>query len=195
MFAPVKFDACIAGETMDQSTVAIIVASIAAGVTVLGWNVSHFLASRREDRTRRIETTINRLERQIEEFYGPIFNRIEQIFGVWRVRKGILRGLEENKRESIDILIWKEYFLPLHTELRELFKAKLYLVDGASVPESFREYLSHSTGQLVQQTIDDRHVNTANMVENPWPGEFANDVRSAIKSILERRSRLLHDLE
>jgi len=51
---------------MDQPTATIIGATIAAIVAIGGWNVSHILGIRRENRTRRLEAILAHTQRQIE---------------------------------------------------------------------------------------------------------------------------------
>ena len=181
---------------MDKSMITIIVACITGGVTVLGWNVSHYFARRRDDRTRRIESTISQLDRQLEEFYGPLHSLIEQIFNVWRVRKSLLHGVSENKRGELDRFIWKEYFQPLHTEIKDLLKTKLYLCEGTTIPQSFRDYLEHSTQELFQHRVaTELNIHTQNVKAKHWPSQFDEDVKSAITKIMKRRDFLLRDLE
>ena len=181
---------------MEESTVAIIVACVTGGVTIVGWNVSHFLARRRDDRTRRIEASIKQLDRQLEEFYGPLHSLIAQIFNVWSVRESLKTGIPEDRRGEAESFIWKEYFLPLHTEIRELLKTKLYLAEGATIRQSFRDYLEHSTQELFQQRLaNELHVNTDQVKGKGWPSQFDRDVKKAIDSIMTRREKLIQDLQ
>jgi hypothetical protein len=63
---------------MDESRVALIIGLITAVVTIVGW----YSTRRREDRTRRIELSMRHYERQMEEFYGPIYNLIQVIWSI-----------------------------------------------------------------------------------------------------------------
>ena len=76
---------------MDQGTVALIVGLITAVVTIIGWLVTRKLeierratADARTDRTRRIELRLRYYERQIQEFYGPIYSLIQLIWSIGR---------------------------------------------------------------------------------------------------------------
>lgn len=181
---------------MAETTVAIVTAGIAAIVTIDGWNVSHYLAKRRDDRTRRIESSVNRLERQIEEFYGPLLSLIEQIFNVWRVRKIIFDNVDNESKGKIDEFVWKEYFLPLHVEIRDLIKVKFYLVDNQEVASSIKEYLEHSTQELFQTRISNElHISTAHIEGKRWPRKFHSSVKNAVDNIRQKREDLIKDLE
>src|SRR5438876_5461785 len=108
----------------------LTVAAITAAVTILGWNVSHFLSRRRDDRTRRIESSIRQLDRQFEEFYGPLHSLIDEISNVWRVRQRVFEELSADQENEVRIFVWQEYFLLLHEEIRELLKTRSYLAVG-----------------------------------------------------------------
>ena len=181
---------------MASSTVTIITTGIAAVVTIIGWNISHYLAKKREDRTRRIELSVNRLERQIEEIYGPLLSLIEQIFNVWRVENKLLDGVDDNKKGQIDHFVWKEYFLPLHIEIRNLIKIKFYLVDNEDVALSIKEYLEHSTQELFQSRISaELNISTSHIKGKRWPRCFHSNVKKAIVEIRKKREHLIKDLE
>ena len=181
---------------MDKTTVPIIVASITAAVTIVGWNISYLFAKRREDRTRRIESSIKQLDRQFEEFYGPLHSLIEQIFNVWRVRRTLTECIPQDKRDAVEIFVWKEYFLPLHSDIRELLKTKLYLAESGKIPESFRDYLEHSMQELFQKRLaNELDVVIKDAKWKRWPQAFEKDVENAIDSIMKKRESLLRDLE
>lgn len=54
----------------------VTVALIGAVVVAAGWLVLHQLDRSREDRRRRLERRLEYATRQIEEFYGPLFNLV-----------------------------------------------------------------------------------------------------------------------
>ena len=56
------------------------IALLAVLVTVTGWFVTQYLNRQKEDRTRRLESLLKHYQKQIEEFYGPLFNLVHQIF-------------------------------------------------------------------------------------------------------------------
>jgi hypothetical protein len=49
-------------------------------VTAIGWIVTSYLNRRGADRTRKLEKRLNHYQKQVEEFYGPLFNLVHQIF-------------------------------------------------------------------------------------------------------------------
>ena len=64
----------------------IVAALVAAAVAMIGWFVGHLLVSLREDRTRRLQLTIEHAERQIGEFYAPLLGLLEQLDTVFASR-------------------------------------------------------------------------------------------------------------
>ncbi len=184
---------------MADSSVTMVtagIAGIAVIVTVVGWNVSHYLAKKREDRTLRIESTINKIERQIEEFYGPLLSRMELIFNVWRIREIIFNKVDNKCRGKIDEFVWKEYFLPLHDEIRDLIKVKFYLVDDQKVASSIKEYLEHSTQELFQKRIEkELNISTAHIEGKRWPKDFHPNVLTALSDIKLIREDLIKELK
>src|ERR1700733_7516482 len=96
----------------------LLVALIAAFVTAGGWITTHHLTKRKEDRVRRIENNLKHLERQIEEFYGPLFCLVNQIFVCNDVQDDILSGRENgidvspDNEDKIRDFFQSEYFLP-----------------------------------------------------------------------------------
>src|SRR5437870_3212686 len=172
-------------------------------VTVIGWNVSNTLAKRRDAETRRAEATLKHIERQIEEFYGPLLCLIEQIFNVWTVRENLLfpegrpasLDASDPRRNEIFNFFQTTYFFPLHEKIREVLASKLYLVDAGLVPNSFRRYLEHSTQQVGQHRLrTDLGVSTDHIPGVPWPDAFYDDVKASLDELMERHERVLREL-
>lgn len=188
---------------MDAPTATIIGVSLTAVVTIAGWNVSHILAKRREDHTRRLEAAQKHVERQIQEFYGPLLNLIEQIFNVWAVRERIIKPNarsplnpgSETENNEIRYYVQEHYFFPLHERIRQLLTEKLYLTDGGRIPKSFRAYLEHSTQQVVQKALEkDLNIDTRTAPILPWPDDFYEDVKATLESLMERYDQCIQDL-
>jgi hypothetical protein len=189
---------------MDQATATIIGVSLTGMVTVIGWNVSNTLAKRRDAETRRAEATLTHIERQIEEFYGPLLCLIEQVFNVWTVRENLL--FPEGRPSSIDAsdprrneifsFFQTAYFFPLHEKIREVLASRLHLADAGVIPKSFRQYLEHSTQQVVQHRLyTDLGVSTDHIPGVPWPDAFYDDVKASLEGLMARHDRVLRALQ
>src|SRR3954469_15753282 len=105
----------------------LLLAVVAATVTVFGWFITYFLSKRREDDTRRLERTVRHLERQIEEFYGPLFNLVHQVVIANHVQHKILAGAGSGKlgRDQADAVrrhFRERFFFPVHAEIGQILK-------------------------------------------------------------------------
>lgn len=181
---------------MSDSYIALTTAGIAAIVTIAGWNISHYLAKKREDRTRRIESTVAIIEKEIEEFYGPLRSLIEQVHSVWRIRKKLIDGTEHKQYKVIDDFVWVNYFTPLHIELRDLIKSKSYVVKDKDLKNNIREYLEHSIQELFQERlIREQGIATDQIGGTRWPRGFLSSVETVIQDLSNKRNKLIQNLD
>ena len=174
---------------MSQPVAAILIALLTALVTVIGWYVTYAYTKRREDRTRRIELRLRYLQRQIEELYGPLYSLILQIFNVWEVRERLVGAdgtrLATEHRDRVEKYLWEEYFFPLHKEIRDLLRTKLYLLDGHEIPPSFEQYLQHSTQEACQIRLwSDLGIDTRHISGVEWPPEFDENVTATLRHLI-----------
>jgi hypothetical protein len=164
---------------------AVWVAILSAIVTVIGW----FVVRWREDRRQAIERQMKYCERQIEEFYGPLFSLMHDIFAAEEVQENFIKA-ESNEETTIRTYFQQNYFLSLHAEMIQILKAKLYLVQGANVPSSFAEYLKHA--------CDDRGRAELNIWPEKsfeWPREFEEHLTNGLKTVMQKYDDLIHRLE
>lgn len=176
-------------QNLAQPTATLFAALLAATVTAVGWYVSYIYTRRKDDATRRLEIHLRYRQRQIEELYGPLSSLIQQIFNVWQVRENILQSdrgtLSDEQRSRIRELFWQSYFKPLHQEVHTLLRTKLYLLDGARIPDSFLEYLEHSTQEEAQRRLwEEARIDTSFAEGRSWPQRFNSDVEAALNSLL-----------
>jgi hypothetical protein len=164
----------------------IITALIGAAVAVVGWFVSQFLIRAREDRTRRLETLLKQSQKQIEEFYGPLFNIVHQIFVSSHVQYDILTArdssghdkLTSEQKSRITEFFLDNYFGKLHQEVNQILKTKLYLIEGSEMPERFFMYLRHVNQERDQRLIaKDLGIDTSFIPGLPWPDDFYTDIK------------------
>jgi hypothetical protein len=91
----------------------VLAALIAAVVAVTGWFIGHQLTTRQDDRTKRLQLTIAQSEKQISEFYAPLIFFFRQLDRIVSVKDRI----EEDKRDKAGEILYREYFLPIHSEI------------------------------------------------------------------------------
>src|ERR1043166_2339997 len=157
----------------------------------------------RADRLRRLELLMQQTERQIREFYGPIYALIQQIWMVWEVKERIVKGLRtEGTTEDLGVLrsragefIGANYFAPLHAEIRSILKDRLHLLEGVEMPDSFNEYLKHATMENVQQRLwFEQQINTRSVRGISWNPQFPEDVKAGLDAAMRRYEIYLDEL-
>jgi hypothetical protein len=162
------------------------------------------LSQQAEDRSRKIEKLLRHYERQIEEFYGPLFNMTNQIFAAWHVQHEILSAsskhgekiVQNEMAEKIRDYFYTTYFWPLHDEIREILKTKLYLVEGSEVPSSFHLYLKHAAQERDQRMLWKLHqIDTSFVPGEPWPKDFYRDIKMGFENAMQNYEQCLSGLK
>lgn len=186
---------------MDKSaTITILIALIAAAVSVVGWFVGSYLKAKADDRNRRTQESIKFLERQIEEFYGPLFNIVTQI----RICSDVLEKLESKaiavKRPSDDLFQIRHffhlnYFTELHNEFNRIIRSKLHLIEGVRLPESYYLYSTHTVQEHAQLTMwDEMKLDTSYLKGEPYPDEVFEDLERVLDSIMRKYTDQIREL-
>jgi hypothetical protein len=157
----------------------------------------------RVDRLRRLDLLMQQTERQIREFYGPIYALVQQIWMVWDVKQHLLRRLSggdnaeslEAVKARIEEFLGAHYFGPLHAEIRSILKDRLHLLEGVEMPDSFNEYLKHATMENVQQRLwIEQHISTKSVSGIRWNQQFPDDVKAGLDAAMGRYETYLTEL-
>ena len=145
------------------------------------------------DRSRRIESSAHYVERQIQEFYGPIFNLLHQIVVANHVQHAILAGshLSLEHRNAVIRFFQERYFFPVHREVNEILKTKLYLIRGTVLPDSYYKYLRHALQEQAQaQLWQDGQIDTSYVAGMPYPNEIYSLVKRDLDFLMARYEAL-----
>ncbi|QNI32004.1 hypothetical protein H7849_23820 [Alloacidobacterium dinghuense] len=169
------------------------IASLTALVTIVGWFVTSFLTKRREEATQKIEREVKYLERQISEFYGPFFNLINQVVIMNHVQFSLLEGagsagrVSPHDRTKIIDYFQTRYFFPLHEQVNQILKDKLYLVDGSSLPEVVYTYLRSVSQERVQAELwKEFEIDTSYLRGIPYPNELYSTIKAGLDAAMIR---------
>jgi hypothetical protein len=166
-----------------STEIPVIVALIAAVITIAGW----FVTKNLDRRQKRAEFRRAYIQRQIEEFYGPLYSLIWQIFSSNKLKERILMqcSLDEDEQTRVRRYFSDNYFLPLHARIKSILESKLYLVEGTSMPESIYEYLSHSLQEDTQYTLWAAHgISTIDVRGTSFPQSFYEAIESTLKQLM-----------
>ena len=148
-----------------------------------------------EDRTRKLERLLKHYERQVEEFYGPLWNMVHQLYVCNETKAKIISRLDREKAAKVEQYYQNNYFIPLHNEIRQIIKTKLYLVDGAEMPLSFYAYLRHAIQERDQRELAQQHgIDTSFLPGVPWPSGFHDDIKNGFDTAMRRYEECLEGL-
>ena len=182
----------------------VTVALIGVSATAIGWLVLSHLDRVKEDRRRRLEKQLEYATRQIEEFYGPLFNLANQIFLANQVKEDILSAtdasghskLNEDQSRSVDDFFQREHFVQLHQEINSILKHKLHLIHDAKIPPSFSVYLLHALQERDQRQLwEQRHIDTSFVKGTPWPPKFYDDLKTGLARAMAEYEEALGNLK
>lgn len=165
----------------------LTVGVIVALVTIAGWFVNDILQKKKEEKRRKIDEKIKFLERQIEQFYGPLYNLVNQIVicnhVFHQINVGTNRSLDD--KEKIWKFFQKNYFIPLHDEFNGVLKTKLYLIEGSLLPTTFYDYLRHAVQEQVQFIMWDEHkIDTSDIQGTPYPNRLYFDIEQGLENTM-----------
>lgn len=176
-----------------------IAGGIVAGLfTVIGWIVTRY----REDATRRREATLRHLQRQIEELYGPLYGLLRQSKVTYDVAKKVL-PLRTNGRLAIERFepkqqeLWEHfvdhYLRPLNSQMSEIIRTKMYLLEGGVMPESFSNYLEHAAQSEAVHALRTPEAIKLVDVWVAFPTGFPDDVEKTLYELVHRYSTGIKD--
>jgi hypothetical protein len=171
----------------------VIAASIAAVVAVLGWFVGSYLIVRREDRTKRLQLTMEHSEKQIGEFYAPLLGLLDQLDATYEVKERMIKQEPDNAK-MISKIAYKEYFFPLHKEIGEILKHKIHLLEGNIISESVRLYFDHFTSENIYWRLTEEEKITSSVKVTDFPDRFYDDMKSNLSNVIERYESAVQEL-
>jgi hypothetical protein len=149
-----------------------------------------------EDRTRKLEKLMRHYERQIEEFYGPLFNMVNQVFVSNHIQSEIVPKLSPSDSSKASDYFHATYLDPLHDEIRQILRTKLYLVEGSEMPRSFYDYLKHSAQERDQRALWKQYsIGSAFLKGHPWPDRFYHDIERGFETAMKNYEKCLDGLK
>lgn len=176
-----------------------IAGGIVAGLfTVIGWIVTRY----REDATRRREATLRYLQRQIEELYGPLYGLLRQSKVTYEVAKKVLPKRDdgrlaierfEPKQQELWEYFVDHYLRPLNSQMSEIIRTKMYLLEGGVMPESFSNYLEHAAQSEAVHALRTPEAIKLVDVWVAFPTRFTDDVENTLYKLVHRYSTGIKD--
>jgi small-conductance mechanosensitive channel len=186
---PASINADASQRKADSGIASVEAALIAALAAALGWFAAHWLTTRREDRTKRLQLTIDHSEKQIGEFYAPLIYRLEQLDTLVRVKDKI----PESQQNAVSETMYREYFLPIHQEIISILTTKIHLLEGATIPDKLLEYYQHFTSENLAWRVSKENIEIWNAVTG-FPGEFPGELKEHQQVVYQRHEDALQQL-
>jgi len=73
---------------------------------------------------------------------------------------------------------------------------RVYLIDGAEVPESFYLYLKHAAQERDQRTLWNQHgIDSSFLHGEPWPERFYDDIKNGFEAAMKYYEHCLDGLK
>jgi hypothetical protein len=173
--------------------------AIPAAVAISGWFVVNLLGRRTAREQHRREATLQHLEQQLSDLYGPltflllegkrVFQDLEEDFGHdWR--QGDRQLTAEEVRKWI---YWSEnYFIPRNERIQDLLSHRSHLIEGDRIPLSFLEFIDHhSSWTLEMKRWKETGVREGLYSRRHWPIRFADEVVATFNLLKRRHASLI----
>jgi hypothetical protein len=178
---------------ISAGTATVIGALIAAISALLGLFIGQYLTRWREDRTKRIQLTIEHTEKQLSEFYSPLLALVEQLDTIADA-SGEIEKADIKDRPNIDRIMWEDMYSPVHEEILAILKAKIHLIDGFDIKSSFTEYFRHYASQKIYWQLLAKEHPVQEMKIVAYPEAFYWDIRNGLSIVSKRYENSLQEL-
>ncbi len=176
----------------------VIAAALTGTVTAIGWFVLKSLDARAQARLKKAEFRRSYIEKQIEEFYGPLYSLVWQILTTNHLKARILahKQVRDEDRALIEEYFATKYFIPIHARVKSILETKLYLLDGTMMPESFYDYLTHAIQESVQHELWwQEHVSTSFIPGYPYPDAFQKTIFNSLTKLTKEYEVSVQELK
>jgi hypothetical protein len=160
--------------------------------------VTKTLDARAQRRLKQAEFRRVYIQSQIEEFYGPLYSLMWQIFSANDLKERLLEGaqLGEAERRTIEEFFTETQFIPLHARIKTILENKLYLIDGTKVPDSLFEYLTHSLQENTQHLLwAEKKISTGYLEGTPFPSKFYKLIEKTLKDLMVEYESNVNELK
>jgi hypothetical protein len=180
--------------------VALIATLIAATVSIIGWIVNYLLTGKAERQRQRLSASLEHIEKQLEELYGPLAfwvmdgkDSYADLLGVLGRDEVFIDDKELTPGELKAWLFWIENdIFPRHERIQTLLSTKTHLIEGDKVPQSYLDFLKYFNSWRMSHLRWKKEGKKYSWQSRLDPSEdFAEDVISTFEKLKVRHSQLL----
>jgi len=146
---------------------------------------------RRQHEALRDQTALRYLERQIDELYSPLVGLIEYAAVVFQIaRKKVPEGSQSPEQTAVWRYFIEKYFLPLNSQMADLIRTKISLLNSDELPPSFQQFLHHQAQfECLHSLWKDRSISSDEISGGGWPPKFGSDVQVSLEQLRRRHNQ------
>ena len=138
------------------------------------------------------EKGLETVEKQLSEFYYPIYFRLQKDNAIWRLSPKLNQNNQALPNEANEI-IENEYILKNHKEIVEIIENKAHLIEiNDELQEQINLYLKHMAVYDTIRKVDVLKKFNPIDFEAPFPKKFYLTVENRIKKLQEEHEKLLN---
>jgi hypothetical protein len=192
-------------ETTTRDLIKIVADKLAIGLLILflGYMLNRAIEKYKASQAliseiskQRFAATLQRIERQLSEFYWPMYLRLQKDNTVWR--RLLDKGKEEdNPLRHIGSRIESDFILPNHNELVKIIETKIHLAEpDDTLQAALLSYIDHVAvyNAAFAAGFKDLH-GTQRELLTPWPRELFTLIKSRTFKLQREYELLLHTYE
>ncbi len=192
-------------ETTTRDLIKIVADKLAIGLLILflGYMLNRAIEKYKASQAliseiskQRFAATLQRIERQLSEFYWPMYLRLQKDNTVWR--RLLDKGKEEdNPLRHIGSRIESDFILPNHNELVKIIETKIHLAEpDDTLQAALLSYIDHVAvyNAAFAAGFKDLH-GTQRELLTPWPRELFTLIKSRTIKLQREYELLLHTYE
>ncbi|GAB4395648.1 MAG: hypothetical protein OHK0053_05290 [Microscillaceae bacterium] len=140
------------------------------------------------------EKDLERVEKQLSEFYYPIYFRLQKDNAIWRLSPQLNKENQPLPREA-NAIIEQEYILKNHREMVEIIETKVHLIEiDPELQTQINLYLKHMVIYDTLRRIESLQTYNPVDFQAPFPADFYITIEDRIKKLQEKHERLLNQL-
>ena len=176
---------------------AVAAAFYTGAFTLIVWLGTSIWKNVTIQRTNLYKLRVRTLQQKIERFYAPIYSLVWQIFNANELQNKIRKQgqLTPEQLRQVERYFAHAIFIPLHQQINDILKTKMYLVDGVEVPKSFYDYMLHSRQERIQIELSENvGIDTSFVEGKRWPPQFYEDVENSLKRLMKEYEKAAQHL-
>jgi hypothetical protein len=178
----------------------VLLAIVAATVSVVGWVTNYILTGRDERRKRQIDASTTFLESQLQELYGPLAFLIQES---QTTHQDLLRTLgrtalfqEGKELDEDELKLWlfwiENDIFPRNDKIKDLLTTKTHLIVGEKVPQSYLDFMEHHNSWKINHLRWQKdNVKYSWRSNRNFPNDFEQEVLQTFEALKQKHDSLL----